>query len=72
MGSRMDPSDPFGDHPPPPHQPPRPHFQEPTYSPMESVTAFPAEFGVNYGDEEEKLPLTGAEAYNAGGFYPPG
>ncbi|KAI6034169.1 glycosyltransferase family 2 protein [Pisolithus microcarpus 441] len=67
--------DPFAD------RPRRTHFQEParTYdhpqgSPFESTTTLPREFGSNYADDDysEKLPLTGEESYNAGGFYPPG
>jgi len=68
--------DPFAD------RPRQTHFQEPpprTYdstanSPFESTANLPREFGANYGDEDyaEKLPLTGGESYNPGGFYPPG
>lgn len=69
--------DPFAD------RPRQTHFQEPpprtydsaTNSPLESTTNLPREFGAaSYGDEDyaEKLPLTGGESYNAGGFYPPG
>ncbi|KAI6151952.1 glycosyltransferase family 2 protein [Pisolithus tinctorius] len=67
--------DPFAD------RPRHTHFQEParTYdhpqgSPFESTTTLPREFGTNYPDDDysEKLPLTGGEPYNAGGFYPPG
>jgi chitin synthase len=69
-------SDPFAD------RPRQTHFQEPpprTYdaasSPFQSTTTLPREFGAqSYVDEDyaEKIPLTGEESYNAGGFYPPG
>ncbi|KAG1779739.1 glycosyltransferase family 2 protein [Suillus placidus] len=68
--------DPFAD------RPRQTHFQEPaprvydsaSGSPFESTTTLPREFGANYVDEDyaEKLPLTGGDNYNPGGFYPPG
>lgn len=68
--------DPFAD------RPRQTHFQEPaprvydsaSGSPFESTTTLPREFGANYVDEDyaEKLPLTGGDSYNPGGFYPPG
>lgn len=68
--------DPFAD------RPRQTHFQEPaprvydsaSGSPFESTTTLPREFGANYVDEDyaEKLPLTGGDGYNPGGFYPPG
>lgn len=80
MASRSSPQDePYGD--PFADRPRQTHFQEPpsrTYdnpsSPFESTTTLPREFGANYGDDDvsEKLPLTGGESYNVGGFYPPG
>ncbi|KAG2056473.1 glycosyltransferase family 2 protein [Suillus hirtellus] len=69
-------ADPFAD------RPRQTHFQEPaprvydsaSGSPFESTTTLPREFGANYVDEDyaEKLPLTGGDSYNPGGFYPPG
>ncbi|KAI6047213.1 glycosyltransferase family 2 protein [Pisolithus marmoratus] len=59
--------DPFAD------QPAR-TYDHPQGSPFESTTTLPRDFGANYADDDysEKLPLTGDETYNAGGFYPPG
>lgn len=67
--------DPFAD------RPRQTHFQEPpprvydsaSGSPFDSTTTLPREFGANYADEDyaEKLPLTGGDNYNPGGFYPP-
>ncbi|KAF9247266.1 glycosyltransferase family 2 protein [Melanogaster broomeanus] len=74
------PHEPYGD--PFADRPRQTHFQEPpprTYdavsSPFASTTTLPREFGApGYVDEDyaEKIPLTGEESYNAGGFYPPG
>ncbi|KIJ70012.1 glycosyltransferase family 2 protein [Hydnomerulius pinastri MD-312] len=78
---RPSPQEPYGD--PFADRPRQTHFQEPppraydsaANSPFESTTTLPREFGAaGYVDEDyaEKLPLTGGESYNPGGFYPPG
>jgi chitin synthase len=68
--------DPFADRPRQTHfQDPAPHaYDSASGSPFESTTTLPREFGANYVDEDyaEKLPLTGGDNYNPGGFYPPG
>ncbi|KAG1874478.1 glycosyltransferase family 2 protein [Suillus subalutaceus] len=67
--------DPFADRPRQTHfQEPAPHYNSASGSPFDSTTNLPREFGANYVDEDyaEKLPLTGGDDYNPGGFYPPG
>ena len=69
--------DPFADRPRQTHfqEPPQRTYDSATNSPFESTTNLPREFGAaGYADEDyvEKLPLTGGESYNAGGYYPPG